>query len=99
MKKIPCYAGAIQALSSYLYDPVSKSVIEFDEYGGVSKVEKIWMHPTQLFNDLDAMYRKHGKPRSIEEDKLKNLYQEFEKLEISKRTVNGLAKKLFSEIK
>ena len=99
METRTCYAGAIEALSSYLYDPTSKSRIEFDKWGEVLKVEKLGKYSAELVDKLDSLYKKHGKAIEVEKSELETVYLLWEGLRSFQSSSRIVGKTLYSKLK
>lgn len=98
MTKITCYTGPMEALSTYLYNPVSKSRIRFDDYGEIINIENMQEFPKQALENLEKVYKNKAKEVEIDETEFNTLCTAFKKLQDSKDRVKKLSRSLVSKL-
>ena len=92
MTKITCYAGQIEAMMNYLYNPNSKKAIRYDN-DEIAFTEEV-LHPA-----LANVYKRMGNPIEIEESSFNEVYNKLLQAENIKKETKGLIKRLLPSSK
>jgi hypothetical protein len=95
MTKITCYTGPMEALSTYIYNPASKSIIRFDDLNRVMYTEKF---SEENATNFEQDYKKTRKEVEIDETELNTLCTAFNNLRESENELNRLSRSLISKL-